>query len=66
MATWRGDSVAGAVKAVRCFGVAYVYWRVGQFTVAEREGNHGELLGLFTGRAGEWLLERLIRESLGR
>jgi hypothetical protein len=65
MATWRGDSVGGAVKAIRCFGCGYVYWRAGWFTVAETEGDHGEFLGLYTGRAGEWLLDKLIRESLG-
>jgi hypothetical protein len=62
---WRGETIREAVKAIRCFGCAYVYWNGKEFVVSEEEGKHGEWLGVFSARCEEWFLAKLIREAMG-
>jgi hypothetical protein len=69
-ATRRCDCVNDAVKLVRCFVWAWVYWD-GEYVVAEMgDDSHGELLGIFTAdyaaRYGAWALAERILESRGR
>jgi hypothetical protein len=69
----RYTCVNDVVKAVRCFGWAYVYWNLLERTYVVAEVNddtHGEFLGIFTARYaarnGAWVLAEQIIESRGR
>ena len=65
----RYECVNDVVKAVRCWGWAYVYWNEGEYVVAEADDDHGELLGIFTARYaarnGAWSLAEQILATRG-
>jgi hypothetical protein len=66
----RYECVNDVVKAIRCWGWAYVYWD-GEYVVAEiGNEHHGELLGVFTAgyaaRYGAWSLAERILATRGR